>query len=294
MILCEGLPSKLPSTHDYLHSLVTTLGVGFLYHYGVKKLTGERGPAVFRGGITVVASEFPWRPAERRLRPFSGEAAAVTTWWLSSNVSLPPSLGEAERLRLLKKIPNVIADTEEETVATSGVVKLQKDTKGEGAACVTTQTKEAKDVNVADVPSAIEKLERGADVVVESLIQEPADIELKFGEIDETSSPKKIDKAKEYDPMVLRSLKDQVINIDEDEESAPNVLQNDEASTEETCEVWHYIDPSGNEQGPFSLASLRYWKEEGFFKDDFKVWRSGEPRESAILLTNVLHLTSSS
>ncbi|KAJ0960710.1 hypothetical protein J5N97_001406 [Dioscorea zingiberensis] len=200
----------------------------------------------------------------------------------------------AERLRLLKKIPNVIADTEEETVATSGVVKLQKDTKGEGAACVTTQTKEAKDVNVADVPSPIEKLERGADVVVESLIQEPADIELKFGEIDETSGPKKIDKAKEYDPMVLRSLKDQVINIDEDEESAPNVLQNDEASTEETCEVWHYIDPSGNEQGPFSLASLRYWKEEGFFKDDFKVWRSGEPRESAILLTNVLHLTSSS
>ncbi|KAJ0972168.1 hypothetical protein J5N97_020127 [Dioscorea zingiberensis] len=200
----------------------------------------------------------------------------------------------AERLRLLKKIPNVIADTEEETVATSGVVKLQQDSKGKGAACVTTQTKEAKDVNVADVPSPIEKLERGADVVVESLIQEPAEIGLKSGEIDETSGPKKIDKAKEDDPVVFRSFNDQIINIDEDEESAPNVLQNDEASTEETCEVWHYIDPSGNEQGPFSLASLRYWKEEGFFKDDFKVWRSGEPKESAILLTNVLHLTSSS
>ncbi|KAJ0972157.1 hypothetical protein J5N97_020116 [Dioscorea zingiberensis] len=204
---------------------------------------------------------------------------------------------DKEILKLQRQIDRAnVNDTEEETVATSGVVKLQQDSKGKGAACVTTQTKEAKDVNVADVPSPIEKLERGADVVVESLIQKPAEIGLKSGEIDETSGPKKIDKAKEDDPVVFRSLNDQIINIDEDEESAPNVLQNDEASTEETCEVWHYIDPSGNEQGPFSLASLRYWKEEGFFKDDFKVWRSGEPKESCrlFLLTNVLHLTSSS
>ncbi|KAJ0975042.1 hypothetical protein J5N97_017007 [Dioscorea zingiberensis] len=104
----------------------------------------------------------------------------------------------AERLRLLKKIPNVIADTEGETVATSGVVNLQKDSKGEGAACVTAQTKEAKDVNVADVQSPIEKLESGADVV-ESLIQEPADVD-----VADVQSP--IEKLESAADVVVESL----------------------------------------------------------------------------------------
>ncbi|XP_064956461.1 uncharacterized protein At5g08430-like isoform X2 [Musa acuminata AAA Group] len=54
--------------------------------------------------------------------------------------------------------------------------------------------------------------------------------------------------------------------------------------------TWHYVDPSGNEQGPFDMVSLRYWMREGFFDEDFKVWKTGQSREDAILLTDALRL----
>ncbi|CAL9114366.1 unnamed protein product [Musa textilis] len=54
--------------------------------------------------------------------------------------------------------------------------------------------------------------------------------------------------------------------------------------------TWHYVDPSGNEQGPFDMVSLRYWMREGFFDEDFKIWKTGQTREDAILLTDALHL----
>lgn len=52
--------------------------------------------------------------------------------------------------------------------------------------------------------------------------------------------------------------------------------------------IWCYTDPSGNEQGPFSLASLRNWKEFGYFDDDFKVWKAGEREGDGVLLAAVL------
>ncbi|URD73549.1 Plus-3 domain [Musa troglodytarum] len=54
--------------------------------------------------------------------------------------------------------------------------------------------------------------------------------------------------------------------------------------------TWHYVDPSGNEQGPFDMVSLRYWMREGFFDEDFKIWKTGQTREDAILLTDAFRL----
>ncbi|XP_074589681.1 uncharacterized protein At5g08430-like isoform X3 [Curcuma longa] len=54
--------------------------------------------------------------------------------------------------------------------------------------------------------------------------------------------------------------------------------------------IWHYADPSGNEQGPFNMVCLRYWMEQGYFDEDFKVWRAMQSQEDAMLLTDALGL----
>ncbi|XP_042458172.1 uncharacterized protein At5g08430-like isoform X2 [Zingiber officinale] len=54
--------------------------------------------------------------------------------------------------------------------------------------------------------------------------------------------------------------------------------------------IWHYTDPSGNEQGPFNMVCLKYWMEQGYFGEDFKVWRAIQSREDAMSLTVALGL----
>nr|TKW27678.1 hypothetical protein SEVIR_3G273400v2 [Setaria viridis] len=48
--------------------------------------------------------------------------------------------------------------------------------------------------------------------------------------------------------------------------------------------MWNYVDPQGNTRGPFPLSWLFRWS--SFFDKDFKVWRTGETAEQAILLTD--------
>ncbi|KAF0922667.1 hypothetical protein E2562_001065, partial [Oryza meyeriana var. granulata] len=60
----------------------------------------------------------------------------------------------------------------------------------------------------------------------------------------------------------------------------------------EHISVWYYNDPQGDEQGPFSMELLRHWWKSGYFNDDFRVWRTGQSCDSAILLKEALLLTS--
>ena len=56
----------------------------------------------------------------------------------------------------------------------------------------------------------------------------------------------------------------------------------------ETEKIWHYQDPSGNIQGPFSIIQLRKWNIKGHFPPHFRVWRTNERQEDSILLTDAL------
>ena len=56
----------------------------------------------------------------------------------------------------------------------------------------------------------------------------------------------------------------------------------------ETEKIWHYQDPSGNIQGPFSIVQLRKWNTKGHFPPHFRVWRTNERPEDSILLTDAL------
>ncbi|CAN6355128.1 unnamed protein product [Urochloa humidicola] len=52
--------------------------------------------------------------------------------------------------------------------------------------------------------------------------------------------------------------------------------------------MWHYRDPQGDEQGPFSLQHLHNWWSNNFFPNDFRVWRTGQSIDTSILLIDVL------
>ncbi|KAJ0845330.1 putative chromatin regulator PHD family [Helianthus annuus] len=50
--------------------------------------------------------------------------------------------------------------------------------------------------------------------------------------------------------------------------------------------VWHYRDPNGKVQGPFSLVQLQRWSTTGYFPAEMKIWADNE--DKSLLLTDVL------
>ncbi|XP_019169344.1 PREDICTED: zinc finger CCCH domain-containing protein 19 isoform X2 [Ipomoea nil] len=56
----------------------------------------------------------------------------------------------------------------------------------------------------------------------------------------------------------------------------------------ETEKIWHYKDPSGKIQGPFSMVQLRKWNNTGYFPANLRIWRSTEKQDDSILLTDAL------
>lgn len=55
----------------------------------------------------------------------------------------------------------------------------------------------------------------------------------------------------------------------------------------ETEKLWHYRDPHGNIQGPFSMMQLRKWSTTGLFPPDMRIWSNHE-NYGSLLLTDVL------
>ncbi|KAI7747435.1 LOW QUALITY PROTEIN: hypothetical protein M8C21_000136, partial [Ambrosia artemisiifolia] len=49
-------------------------------------------------------------------------------------------------------------------------------------------------------------------------------------------------------------------------------------------DMWHYRDPSGNVQGPFSMVQLQRWNTSGYFPADMRIW--AEREADSLLLNN--------
>ncbi|MED6181363.1 hypothetical protein PIB30_018694 [Stylosanthes scabra] len=52
--------------------------------------------------------------------------------------------------------------------------------------------------------------------------------------------------------------------------------------------LWHYQDPSGKVQGPFSILQLYKWNASGHFPLDLRIWRTYETQDNSILLADAL------
>ncbi|XP_061364291.1 uncharacterized protein At5g08430-like isoform X2 [Gastrolobium bilobum] len=90
----------------------------------------------------------------------------------------------------------------------------------------------------------------------------------------------------------VRPSQVEVIELSDDEDDDD---KNEEPST--TKQVpdeqlkslkWHYRDPQGHVQGPFSLISLKRWSDASYFSPDFMVWKSGQSQNESVLLVNIL------
>ncbi|ESW24469.1 hypothetical protein PHAVU_004G133700 [Phaseolus vulgaris] len=75
----------------------------------------------------------------------------------------------------------------------------------------------------------------------------------------------------------------EIIELSDDEENEKASITNQLDTL-----IWHYKDPGGNIQGPFSLISLKRWSDAGYFTKDFKVWKSGDRQNQSVLLVNIL------
>ncbi|CAK7328586.1 unnamed protein product [Dovyalis caffra] len=53
--------------------------------------------------------------------------------------------------------------------------------------------------------------------------------------------------------------------------------------------LWLYLDPQGDIQGPFSLTLLKHWNDSDYFPPGFKVWKTGQSQNKAVLLSDILH-----
>ncbi|KAK1357628.1 Zinc finger CCCH domain-containing protein 44 [Heracleum sosnowskyi] len=58
------------------------------------------------------------------------------------------------------------------------------------------------------------------------------------------------------------------------------------ASNSET-KLWHYRDPNGSIQGPFSLIELQKWSTTGYFPLDMRIWANGK-QDDSVFLTDAL------
>ncbi|XP_017257744.1 zinc finger CCCH domain-containing protein 19 [Daucus carota subsp. sativus] len=56
----------------------------------------------------------------------------------------------------------------------------------------------------------------------------------------------------------------------------------------EIDKIWHYQDPHGKVQGPFSMAQLRKWSNTGYFPSDLRIWSSSGNKDDSLLLTDAL------
>ena len=81
----------------------------------------------------------------------------------------------------------------------------------------------------------------------------------------------------------------EVIDLSDDDEQqqTPRGRQHTIPDTLDSL-TWHYLDPQGRVQGPFSLRSLKRWRDAKYFNDTFRVWRTDQRPHDSVLLTDIL------
>ena len=51
---------------------------------------------------------------------------------------------------------------------------------------------------------------------------------------------------------------------------------------------WQFADHQGDIQGPFSVTSLKRWSDADYFPPGFKVWKTGQRPDEAVLVCDLL------
>lgn len=205
-----------------------------------------------------------------------------------------------ERMRLLEEIPEVIpqtCDTEanvDRSTNLHGLSTDEHDATDRKNASVESDEPKGYGAAPAEIRrTGLETMGKLTDVDPLKQIGESTHQE---SELKSRSSANEVLEIKdEVDPGNKRNSEIEVIELDDEDDdiginpahevNGPVTL---DANLESTEAIWHYRDPSGKEQGPFTLSCFSGWRDSGYFDDDFKVWKSGQKEEDAVLLTAAL------
>lgn len=108
--------------------------------------------------------------------------------------------------------------------------------------------------------------------------------------LDETNNGIVEDNKASQQPMDKHVVMTQVVDLSDDDEGEElGTDRKDEIPIEQLGSLkWHYFDPQGNIQGPFSIISLKRWSDSDYFPPDFKIWETGQSSGEAVLLTDIL------
>uniref|UniRef100_A0A0D9WGN4 GYF domain-containing protein n=1 Tax=Leersia perrieri TaxID=77586 RepID=A0A0D9WGN4_9ORYZ len=221
----------------------------------------------------------------------------------------------AERQRLLEEIPRVIPDVEDskdsEYVVIAANKSSQKNTGSKGDADAPGVYLETLITKATEVHprSDMRRMRNHGTEAIE--VNPPGDMPRKHVQNHGTKATSVVTTAQfinvddDEDDLHGKSG-DMIVELDSDgsddhdtrRHETMSVLCNDQKAVKakeeisEHARVWYYNDPQGDEQGPFPMYILRHWCNAGYFSNDFRVWRTGQSCDSAILLKDAFLLTS--
>lgn len=113
--------------------------------------------------------------------------------------------------------------------------------------------------------------------------QLPQPVESTDNSFNETGLINEVERSCQANEWITES---RVINLSDDDE--PPRAEEFDWTNKLRSLIWYYLDPQGDVQGPFCLASLKNWKDADYFPSDFKVWKTGQTQDHAVLLSDIL------
>ncbi|CAG7895964.1 unnamed protein product [Brassica rapa] len=209
-----------------------------------------------------------------------------------------------ERSRLLLEVPEVIAE-EPEPERVDVDVDIEDDFMEPNPVA-----------SIEPLHDEKQELKDSPEAVAEELEHEYVDVDVKV-EDHSIETPKLLDEEGqppwaasagdkdliEEDVIITKNNKDSIYDQPQTQPNSIEIIElSDEDDEEEAndngvykqCDpkkkMWCYEMPKGETHGPFSLADLKEWSDQEYFVDipDFKVWKTGNSIESAVLLTKLL------
>ncbi|KAL0828383.1 hypothetical protein Bca101_052061 [Brassica carinata] len=188
-----------------------------------------------------------------------------------------------ERSRLLLEVPEVISE-EPERVDVD--VDIEDDFMEPNPAA-----------SIEPLHDEKQELKDSLEAVAEELEPECVDDDVKVIEEDMVEQPEDVittqnNKDSIYDQPQAQPNPTEIIELsdDDDEEEEEGNDKGGYEKYDPKKKMWCYEMPKGETHGPFSLADLKEWSDQEYFVDipDFKVWKTGNSIESAVLLTKLL------
>lgn len=78
------------------------------------------------------------------------------------------------------------------------------------------------------------------------------------------------------------------LSEDDDGGKTPEAAKQKQTESPHECEAWHCIGPLGERKGPFSLPLLKRWSESSPYASKYKVWKTGQCEDKAILMADAI------